>query len=371
VGVGNYFYGCRAWFNPDDGWDVFYKKDGAFGDNMTIVMDKCIAYKNGFLDENNIAPDGNGNGFKCGSNQGAMNVVLNRCLAIHNKAKGFDQNHNAGDIILNNCTGITHVSVLASSSDKTYSYRIYEDIASGHEVRLTNCIAINDNDATDTREKNGEVKPSERGKNGQYGRFEVDETLAGLTVTNCEFQKAHPDFFVSVENHEDLVAPRDEDGNLPEVTFAHIKADASHKMYDGTTKTSEDLLIDKGVKIDATTYRGIAINGIEYEGEAPDLGAYEFGGSFSDVKLVKQVSQDKSIRLFQAQNGVLFVTVNDTAQCRDYALALYDASGRQLGQHSFNGTTTAIRLPMGAKGMVVVRVDGSNGFVGTAKAIVR
>ena len=371
VGDNNYFYGCRAWANSDDGWDVFYKKEGGFGDNMCVILENCISYKNGFLSLNEVAPKGNGNGFKCGSNQGAMNVYMNRCLAVYNKAKGFDQNHNAGDIILNNCTGITHVSVLASSSDKTYSYRIYEDIASGHEVRLTNCIAINDNDATDKRDKNGEVKPSEHGKNGQYGRFEVDETLAGLTITNCEFQKAHPDFFVSVENHEELVAPRDEDGNLPEVTFAHIKADASHKMYDGTNKTSEDLLIDKGVKIDATTYRGIAINGIEYEGEAPDLGAYEFGGSFSDVKLVKQESQDKSIRLFQAQNGVLFVTVNDTAQCRDYALALYDASGRQLGQHSFNGTTTAIRLPMGAKGMVVVRVDGSNGFVGTAKAIVR
>ena len=101
------------------------------------------------------------------------------------------------------------------------------------------------------------------------------------------------------------------------------------------------------------------------------MGAFEFGGSFTDVKLVKQESQGKRIRFFQAQNGVLFVTVNDTTQCRDYALALYDAAGRQLGQHSFNGATTAIRLPMGAKGMVVVRVDGSNGFVGTAKAVVR
>ena len=372
VGDNNYFYGCRAWANSDDGWDVFYKKEGGFGDNMSVIIENSISYKNGFLALDKVAPKGNGNGFKCGSNQGAMNVYMNRCLAVYNKAKGFDQNHNAGDIILNNCTGITNTSVLASSSDKTYSYRIYEAIASGHEVRLTNCIAINDNDATDKRDKNGDVKPSEHGKNGQYGRFEVDETLTGLTITNCEFQKAHPDFFISVENHEELVAPRDEDGNLPETTFAHIKAGATHKMYDGTTMSSEDLLIDKGVKVEATTYRGIEVAGIEYVGEAPDLGAYEYDGDMSNnIKVVSQESEDNSIRLFQAQNGVLFVTVNDAAKATDYTVYLYNAAGNLLGQHAFNGATTAIRLPQGAKGMVILKVESNKGFKGAAKAMVR
>lgn len=372
VGDNNYFYGCRAWANSDDGWDVFYKKEGGFGDNMTVIIENSISYKNGFLALDKVAPKGNGNGFKCGSNQGAMNVFMNRCLAVYNKAKGFDQNHNAGDIILNNCTGITNISVLASSSDKTYSYRIYEEIASGHEVRLTNCIAINDNDATDKRDSSGQTKPSEHGKNSQWGRFEIDETLSGLTATNCEFQKAHPDFFVDVNNHEELVGPRDEDGNLPETTFAHIKAGASHKMYDGSTVTSEQLLIDKGVKVEATTYRGIAVNGIEYVGEAPDLGAYEYDGDMSNgIKVVSQESEDNSIRLFQAQNGVLFVTVNDAAKATDYTVYLYNAAGNLLGQHAFNGATTAIRLPQGAKGMVILKVESSKGFKGAAKAMVK
>ena len=371
VGDNNYFYGCRAWANSDDGWDVFYKKEGGFGDNMTIVIENCLTYKNGFLALDKVAPKGNGNGFKCGSDQGAMNVYMNRCLAIYNKAKGFDQNHNAGDIILNNCTGMTHTSVLASSSDKTYSYRIYESIASGHEVRLTNCIAINDNDAKDKRASDGTVKPSEHGKQGEYGRFEVDETLAGMTVTNCEFQKAHPDFFIDVTNHEELIGERDEDGNLPETTFAHIKAGASHKMYDGTVMTSEDLLIDKGAKIDATTYRGIEINGIDYVGAAPDLGAYEYDGEISSVQLVQQESQDKSVSLFQAQNGLLFVTVNTAATGSDFSLELFDVTGKLLGQHAFYGATTAIRLPATANGIIVVKVKGANGFVGSTKAVVK
>ncbi|MBQ7509364.1 MAG: right-handed parallel beta-helix repeat-containing protein [Prevotella sp.] len=369
VGDNNYFYGCRAWANSDDGWDVFYKKEGGFGDNMTIVIENCISYKNGFLDLQTIAPDGNGNGYKCGSNQGAMNVVLNRCLAIHNKAKGFDQNHNAGDIIMNNCTGMTLKSLCG---EKAYSYRIYEDIASGHEVRLTNCIAINDNDATDKRDKNtGLPKDGENGKYGEYGRFEVDETLSGMTITTSEFQKAHPDFFVSIDD-EELIAPRDEDGNLPEISFAHIKGEASHKMYDGSTVTSEDLLIDKGTKVEATTYRGIDINGIEYVGDAPDLGAYEYDGDTGTaIRLVSQESEGGSVRLFQAQNGILFVTVSGPEALGHYRAALCDAGGRILGQHLFTGKTTAIRLPKGANGMVVLKVEGDNGFKGVAKAIVK
>ena len=142
-------------------------------------------------------------------------------------------------------------------------------------------------------------------------------------------------------------------------------------MYDGSTMTSEDLLIDKGTKVEATTYRGIAVNGIEYEGEAPDLGAYEYGGEFTDIKMISQESADNSIRMFQAQNGVLFVTVNDAAKATDYTVYLYDATGRILGQHAFNGATTAIRLPQGAKGMVILKVESSNGFKGAAKAMVR
>jgi hypothetical protein len=286
-----------------------------------------------------------------------MNVFMNRCLAIHNKAKGFDQNHNAGDIILNNCTGMTSKALCG---DKSYSYRIYEDIASGHEVRLTNCIAINDNDATDKRDKNtGLPKPGEYGKYGQYGRFEVDETLDGLTVTTCEFHKAAPAEFVDITNDEALVAQRDEDGNLPEITFAHLKEGS--------------FLIDKGTKIDASIYRGIAVNGIEYVGEAPDLGAYEYDGPVTDgIRLVSQESENGGVRLFQAQNGILFVTVNGPEGMGNYHAALYDASGRLLGQHQFCGKTTSIRVPSGCKaGIVVLRVEGDNGFAGAAKAVLR
>ena len=89
VGTGNYFYGCRAYNNSDDGYDVFFKKSGGFEDNVTIVFENCLAYENAII--NGAVTEGNGNGFKCGSDQGVMNVVLNRCIAVNNVNKGFDQ----------------------------------------------------------------------------------------------------------------------------------------------------------------------------------------------------------------------------------------------------------------------------------------
>ena len=347
VGDGNYFYGCRAYLNSDDGWDVFYKKDGNFGDNMTIIMERCISYKNGFLDENTIAPDGNGNGFKCGSDQGAMNVYLNRCLAICNKAKGFDQNHNAGDIIMNNCTGMT----LTSIGSKSYSYRIYEKINEGHEIRLTNCIAINDNDATDKRDKDtGLPKPNEHGKYGQYGRFEVDETLDRLTVVNCEFQKADPTQFVDITNYQELTAERGDDGQLPETTFAHLAPGS--------------MLIDAGVPVEGTIYRGIEVAGIDYEGAAPDLGAYESSAPSSIGHLTKP-SANHHLRLQTTNGGLLLVTVDTPSSPQPLHLTIHDTSGHLLASKTYIGSTTAIHLPH-RSGPLVVTVENSS-FYASAK----
>ena len=297
VGTGNYFFGCRAYLNSDDGWDVFYKKDGNFGDNMTIILDRCITYKNGYLDANTIASSGNGNGFKCGSDQGAMNVHLSRCLAIQNKAKGFDQNHNSGDIILHNCTGMGNTELQA----KSYSYRIYEEIASGHKVELVNCIAINDNEEKDKRDSSGNVKDSEHGKQGIYGRFDVDATLAGLTITNCDFQHVRPEFFLSMDDSE-LMAPRVGD-ELPEIGFGHINGDATatysylktKKETVTVTEKATDILCNNGAILDATTYTApdgtiFPILPIAYLGTAPDLGACE--STYDDAAAIHEAKCD-------------------------------------------------------------------------------
>ncbi len=354
VGDGNYFYGCRAYLNSDDGWDVFFKKDGGFGDNMTIIMENCISYKNGFLDENTIAGNGNGNGFKCGSDQGAMNVYMNRCLAVCNKAKGFDQNHNAGDIIMNNCTGMT----LTSIGSKAYSYRIYENIAAGHTVALTNCIAINDNAATDKIDKNtGLPKIGEDGKYGDYGRFQIDSTLAGMVLKTNEFRYAAPTEFIDVTNHASLMAPRNADGSLPETTFAHLKEGSA--------------LIDRGTNVEAQDYRGIAVGGIDYQGSAPDLGAYEYqGGAATAIGCVKSArSNGTRVSLVQTQSGLVLLTVSGAQAAERYQATLYAMDGHPMGRHAFNGSTTAIYLPQASQPLLM-NVSG-NGVNETLKIMLR
>ena len=355
VGDGNYFYGCRAWLNSDDGWDVFFKKDGGFGDNKTVILEECVTYKNGFLDENTIAPDGNGNGYKMGSDQGAMNLYMNRCLAVCNKSKGFDQNHNAGDIIMNNCTGMT----LKSISDKAYSYRIYESISSGHEVRLTNCIAINDNAATDKVDKNtGLPKPGENGKYGEYGRFQVDTSLTGMSTVCCEFSHAAPAEFLNVENHAELIAPRNADGTLPYSTYARLKEGSK--------------LIDRGAKVDATIYRGINVEGITYEGSAPDLGAYETKSTATAIESVSLMptlaSPDSgNIRVTTTIGGMKIIRVTSPYNDTCFTCTVTDAAGSTTMRHQFAGSTTTIPSVGQRGGITIIRIEGDKGFRATLK----
>ncbi|HPI74666.1 MAG TPA: right-handed parallel beta-helix repeat-containing protein [bacterium] len=96
MGTGNYFFGCRAWVNSDDGWDGYLR--GAT--DITTTLEQCWSRGNGYLtDGTDPGTQANGNGFKMGggdnSNRDQLmhHFILKRCLAFDNKAKGFDQNN--------------------------------------------------------------------------------------------------------------------------------------------------------------------------------------------------------------------------------------------------------------------------------------
>lgn len=367
VGDGNYFFGCRAWNNSDDGYDVFFKKDGGFQDNKTIIMEYCLAYENGIL--GGKATSGNGNGFKMGSDQGRMNVVLNRCLAVRNLNKGFDQNHNSGDIIMNNCTGIGQTDI----GGKSYSYRIYEALAQGSVCELRNCVAINDRLATDRAETDG-------GKRGTWGRFEV-------TVASVEQQndwKCAPENFQNMQQPDEIIGPRQDDGSLPEILYAHIDTERGAA------------LIDAGVQVEADTEKyaaaGLTVPAIEHSGSAPDLGAYETDFLLADATLpVEPVSlnpdddtpsavstarladspqSSNALTLRQTRDGLLLVTLRDV-KARTFTATLHDANGRLLATRTFGAPSTALRLPQQLRGTVIVRVETDNGHRAVAKTVLR
>lgn len=362
VGDGNYFYGCRAWNNSDDGYDVFFKKDGGFEDNKTIIMEYCLAYENGIM--NGKATEGNGNGFKMGSNQGRMNVILNRCLAVRNLNKGFDQNHNSGDIIMNNCTGIGQTDV----GGKSYSYRIYEDLASGSVCEISNCVAINDRLTTDKSE-------SDMGKRGTWGRFEV--TVASLEQAND--WKCAPENFFDMDQPQQLIGERQDDGTLPEVLYAHINTDVAPQ------------LVDAGVAVDANTSKyaaaNITIPAIEFAGTAPDLGAYETDFDLSDatmpieptvlteptdittaIQTAAETSQSQ-LTARQTRDGLLLVSMKTERQ-QPAVVTLFDAAGRQVFTQQTSASTAVLRLPTGLRGLVMVHVATAS-VKAAAKVVLR
>lgn len=132
--VPNTYIECESYNNSDDGFD-FYKRVS----NTPTKLIKCKSHHNGkryfnmcnypryeidkdwfdqFKNKNNVytiygnheiaslkkyPSYGNGNGFKLGGKECYHCIELHDCEAYNNKFKGFDQNHNSGDIFLFNC----------------------------------------------------------------------------------------------------------------------------------------------------------------------------------------------------------------------------------------------------------------------------
>jgi hypothetical protein len=215
VGTGNYFYGCRAWQNSDDGWDGYLRPSN----DVSTTLENCVCYKNGYL-KSGAASAGNGNGFKMGGSDAKdlmHNFTLKNCLAVQNRVKGFDQNNNRGNMTLYNCTGYSNGT----------NYSIPLALNSGKTAIVLNCISAG----------TGGVSL------GSFVIQTTDSWQPGFTVTNADF--------ISVDATQ-AIAARNADGSLPAYTFMHLAAGSD--------------LIDRGTNI-----------GLPYAGSAPDLGCFESG----------------------------------------------------------------------------------------------
>lgn len=321
-GTGNYFFGCRAWQNSDDGWDQFIKKDGGFPDDITTTLEECWAFENGFL-EDGSASKGNGNGFKMGSDQGRNNVVMNRCLTYNNLNKGFDQNHNTGHMILNNCTGY---STKDTSSKSRFSYRLDEPVAADHEIRLTNCVAISDG-------------ISDRNKSA-YAPHSVSGTLVTTDLNTL------PEDYVTVDA-SGIKGARKEDGSLPDIAFMHIKP--------GNTK-----LIDAGSEVAPFEGQNRHAVGVKYDGAAPDLGCFEVKSESGISNITISRNSDSRLHAAATRSGSVIVTVDGADATESFRAVIYDIAGRVIGMTDFAGHTATLTPSAAAGSILLVRVYGEN-----------
>ncbi|HVM59825.1 MAG TPA: immunoglobulin domain-containing protein [Verrucomicrobiae bacterium] len=217
-GQGNVFIGCRAWYNSDDGWDL-YQTD------YTVIISNCWAWKSGYNAQGQT--QGNGNGFKMGGNGSpggdskGTHYAYN-CVAFGCKVNGFDQNsHMDGDVVIN-CLAF-------SNGSSGYNYFFEGSLNPGKTNIFINNAGIP--------------------RSGTSGNFSEDNNPIeennswnlSVTVSSADFGDI---------SEAAAGAARQADGSLP-TGFARLVSGSD--------------LIDKGT----------TDSGLPFCGSAPDLGAYE------------------------------------------------------------------------------------------------
>lgn len=213
LGPGNVFRGCRAWWNSDDGWDLWMGTD-------TITIDQCWAFYNGTNYWNDPQFNGNGQGFKLGGNYiGAPHRLL-RSVAFRNESNGVDQNNNIAGQTVDNTTGW---------ANRARNFNL------NHGTNTTPHVVRN---------------------NLSFAAVSGDSFRSGTLLTNNSWQvitapSVGTSDVLSVDESV-ATAPRNPDGSLPSWPFLR--------------PVSGGRLINKGTILTEP-----------YTGVAPDLGAFEDG----------------------------------------------------------------------------------------------
>jgi len=230
--TGNTFIGCRAWFNSDDGFDLI-------NNDAAVVISNCWAMYNGYDHESTSSKIGDSTGFKAGGYGVGGGfyptpVPRNRilyCLAVEN-SRGFYANHHTGGLdwigntAISNGTNynmLNNLDATAAGNDVPgFDHYMKNNLGFGGDTEVSDLGSSSDNDITDN-----------------YWTLPV-------TVAADDFKSL---------SYAQLTQPRQADGSLPEVDYAHLV-------------TGSDL-IDAGT----TTLVGVIPY---YSGSAPDLGAFEY-----------------------------------------------------------------------------------------------
>lgn len=206
---------CRAWRNSDDGFDLI--------NNLAPVeFDHCWAFYNGYRptadanDTSTFLSAGDGNGFKAGGygmKNGSTKCpavcpqnYIHHCMAYRNKANGLYSNHHMGG-----CRWEYNSSWQNRSNYNMVNRKSNEEAVDvpgyGHILKHNVSFTF-----TDTS------------KGGHLVNCDADRcTIDNNTFAPSETAVAvSADLFVSTDPVS-LFAPRDAEGNLPEMVFMRAK----------------------------------------------------------------------------------------------------------------------------------------------------
>jgi uncharacterized repeat protein (TIGR02059 family) len=210
-GTINTIWGCRFWWNTDDGIDPY-------GSDGSLIIENCWSFFNGYIPDT-YENGGDGSGYKLGmtatDHGNEILFQIRNCLAYKNKFVGFDQNGASAAAELYNNTSCLN------GSNGYY----FNDYNRAHIFKNN----LSFNDVNPIRASNASIL-----SNNTFGN-------SGLSVSESDF--------ISLDGSQ-LMGNRKADGSLPDIDFLHLSPGSD--------------LIDAGVDV-----------GLPYTGKAPDIGAFE------------------------------------------------------------------------------------------------
>lgn len=184
-GNGNVFRNCIAYNNIDDGWDLFAKAES--GPIGVVLIENCIAYRNGFKPDG--TGNGDGNGFKMGGDGIGIAHILRNSIAYENGATGITSNSNP-NLILENVT---------SCSNAIRNIALYGKGTGERNFKATGVLSINGAESDNYSEM-----PSLESETNYF--------WAGSAAVNKAGAKLKQDVFVTTDTK--LVPSRKADGSI-------------------------------------------------------------------------------------------------------------------------------------------------------------
>ncbi len=216
AGNTNTVRGCRFWWNSDDGVDL-WRNEGE------VIFESCWSWYNGYLPDT-YTHTSEGLGFKYGVQTESREILrtTTNCLAFMNRAAGYGDNGAICNMVFYNN--------IAYKNGRSGGW------GGGFELRGHNSpYYIKNNIAYDNIPDEEDIDNTSNESHNSWN--------GGVTVTN--------DDFVSLDETQ-LFRARNSDGSLPDIDFLRLKESSD--------------LIDAGTNV-----------GLPYNGDNPDLGAFEYG----------------------------------------------------------------------------------------------
>ena len=307
------FIGCRAWWNSDDGFDFINQE-------FPVVLENCYAMGNGYSDYGTKSPkNGNGHGIKMGeSTLGGGRHTIKFCVAWKNKSTGFYANY----------TGVGSSKWINNTSymNKDREFSMASTLFDSKGNRLAEVAPLTGDNAHVL--KNNIAFPNKLSQIGEcwekISSQNIDhyvECPAGenntwnlkLDLTEADFMSLNdPSMTVTgkdLSTIAGILGPRKADGSLPDVDFLRLKKGSR--------------AIDKGEDV-----------GFTFAGEAPDLGAFEYGMSLSSVASSSSATSSSSAAKSSSSGTTSIATRSvDFADLVNASstTAVFDLQGRYLG----------------------------------------